>query len=78
MKEVKPVAKRDYGGFFLVEDHDGTLKCSCGRELVNVDEHTWRCSAGYPTYRFEEGTIMVDKFGNIMIKKIPHGDDENE
>lgn len=77
MKTIKPVAKQDYQGYFLTEQ-DGVLKCSCGRELVQEDENTFRCSGGYPVYRFSEGTIILDKFGNIMLKKIPHKNEEDD
>ena len=77
MREIKPVAKQDHDGYYLVEE-DGVLKCSCGRELEKMDEDTWRCSGGYPVYRFSEGSIILDKFGNLMLKKIPHGKNEED
>ena len=56
-----------------VVDPDGKLRCSCGRELVKMDDTTYRCSAGYPVYRFEDGTFIIDKFGNLLIKtEMPH------
>ncbi len=72
MKEIKPISYREKDNYYPVEE-DGVMKCSCGRELIKLDEETYQCSGGYPIYRFDEGTIIIDKFGNLCIKKIKHG-----
>ena len=73
MKEIEPAESEDKGGqYYLCEREDGTLKCSCGRELVQLDEETWRCEGGYPTYKFSDGSIYIDKFGRLMFKKHEH------
>ena len=64
----------DADTYYSVENEDGTLRCSCGRELEKLDESTYRCSGGYPTYRFDDDSVFIDKFGNLMAKKIEHGE----
>ena len=81
MKEIKPVQVTYKDEYHVVISPNGTMRCSCGEELIKMDEHTYRCgsSAGWPIYRFEDGTIFIDKFGNLMLKAIDHGrDKENE
>jgi len=51
---------------------DGRVTCSCGRELIQVDEHSYKCSGGYPIYRFDEGDIIKDKFGNLLMRAKEH------
>jgi len=63
--------RRQEDEYYAVEQ-DGIMKCSCGRELVKVDEDTYKCSGGFPFYRFTDGTIVIDKFGNLLLKKEPH------
>lgn len=58
--------------YFLVQDENGHLTCSCGRALIKLDEYTYRCSGGYPTYRPEDDTVIKDKDGNIQLKELPH------
>lgn len=85
MKEIKPT-KRNYqdknemddsNEYYPVEEN-GVMKCSCGNELIKMDEETYRCSGGYPIYRFSDGTLIIDKYGNICIKKMGHGGEEDE
>lgn len=57
--------------YFAVEE-DGVLRCSCGRELIKKDDVTYECPGGFPIYRFDDGTVMIDKFGNLVIKHIEH------
>ena len=73
MKEIKPANnKTDTESYYLCEDEDGTLKCSCGRELIQMDEDTWKCTGGWPTYKFSDGSIFIDKFGRLMFKTSEH------
>ena len=58
--------------YFSVAGEDGVLRCSCGRELVQLDERTYACPGGYPIYRFEDGEVVLDKFGNLMFKAKSH------
>ena len=83
MKEIKPTKSSRYrdsemelGGdnYYSVEDEDGVLRCSCGNELEQMDESTYKCPGGYPVYRFDNDSIFIDKFGNLMAKKIDHGE----
>lgn len=59
-------------GYKLVSYEDGRVTCSCGRELIQVDEDTYRCAGGYPYYRFSEDEVMKDKFGNLFLKLKQH------
>ena len=80
MKEIKPTKNRDNSmeldadEYYCVEQEDGTLRCSCGQELRKMDETTYQCPGGYPIYRFDDDTVFIDKFGNLMAKKIEHGE----
>jgi hypothetical protein len=65
-------------GYYLEQDKDGQLRCSCGRSLVKLDNYTFKCSGGWPIYRPEDGTVEVDKFGNIQIRVIPHGQNKKQ
>ena len=82
MKQIKPFSEDDddrnrinlidADRFWLVEYEDGQLRCSCGRSLIKLDENTFKCTGGYPTYSLADGEVMLDKFGNIMLKNKPH------
>ncbi len=72
METVKPHVNNAADDYWAVEQ-DGVLTCSCGRELEKMDEFTYKCSGGYPVYRFQTGAVFIDKWGNLMIKKIDHG-----
>jgi len=84
MKQIKPLTHlRDINNrdeidesdqYFMVENDDGVLKCSCGRNLVAMDDNTFMCTGGFPTYSLADGEVILDKFGNIMLKNKPHGD----
>lgn len=74
-KEIKPVSYNEEDKYYSVEEN-GVLKCSCGRELIKMDENTYKCSGGYPIYRFDNETVFIDKFGNLCIKKLNHSEDE--
>ncbi|GAG29178.1 unnamed protein product, partial [marine sediment metagenome] len=41
--------------YYPVEGPDGKICCSCGRELIKVDEDTYKCPGGFPTYRISGG-----------------------
>jgi len=72
MKEIKPAFKNSFDGYYMAQSPDGVLRCSCGRKLIKLDEHTWQCSGGYPIYRDEDGAFVLDKFGNLMLKAKDH------
>ncbi len=78
MKKIEPTEYREEDEYWAVLAPDGTLRCSCGRELEKMDEHTYKCPGGYPIYRFEDGTIFIDKFGNLMIKTTDHDGEEDD
>lgn len=71
-REEKEEAERLSTIWFPVSSPNGTLLCSCGRPLLKIGEGVYKCKAGYPIYRFDEGNIMIDKFGNLMIKGVEH------
>jgi hypothetical protein len=58
--------------YFAVVEPDGKMHCSCGRELIKLDDKTYRCGAGWPLYRFDDGDIVIDKFGNLMMRTKDH------
>ena len=72
MKNIEPATYRNEDAYFVVE-RDGVLTCSCGRALVKMDDQTYKCPGGYPVYRFQDGSVFIDKWGNLMMKKIDHG-----
>jgi len=63
--------------YFLVQREDGQLRCSCGGELIKLDEYSYRCSGGYPIFRPDDGDIIQDKFGNKYLRMKPHKDKKN-
>ena len=71
--EVEPIQyTRLSGQYYSTLGKDGKLRCSCGRALVKLDKKTYQCPGGFPVYRFEEGDVIKDKFGNLLLKMIPH------
>jgi hypothetical protein len=73
METIKAVGTNSFtnsngGTYWLVIEKDGTLKCSCGRELVKLDENLFVCTGGYPTYRISPDEVVVDKWGNLCLK----------
>ena len=74
MTEIEPVSKNNNDEYYSIEE-DGVMRCSCGRELITLDENTYKCSGGFPIYRFDEGSVFLDKFGNLCIKKLSHAQD---
>jgi len=83
MEEVSCVSRGkdedEMDEYYSVEDEDGVLRCSCGSELVKMDEESWRCGQGYPIYKFEDGEVLLDRNGNLMLKGKPHDEgDKNE
>jgi len=88
MKQIKPLSKeaeeenkadtKDAEQYHLVELKDGTLHCSCGSILIQMDETTYRCEGGYPTYSLANGEVMYDKFGNLMLKTKPHAESNTD
>ena len=88
MKEIKPLSNsRDAVNthdklladqYYLDENDDGLLKCSCGRRLVVLEDGVYQCTGGFPIYSLADGDVVLDKFGNIMLKKKPHPKKEND
>ena len=78
MKKIEPECIREEDEYWSVVDANGIMRCSCGRELIKMDEHTYRCAGGYPIYRFEDGTVFIDKWGNLMLKASDHGGEQDE
>lgn len=76
--QLKPEFHPNKSQWFAVRSKDGRMHCSCSRPLVQVDKNTWRCSFGYPQYRFEDGTVIKDKFGNLLFKEQSHEEEEGK
>lgn len=74
---LKRSMKRGEDDYYSVVDADGVMRCSCGRELEQIDEDTYRCPGGYPVYRFSKQEVFIDKFGNLMARRKPHGQKQN-
>lgn len=55
----------------------GKMVCICDYELYKVDENTWKCAGGGHVYRLSEGDMIMDKFGNFMIRN-PENDRATE
>ena len=63
-------------GVFNPMSYDGiTPRCVCGYELVKEDEKTFRCTGGNHRYNMKEGSVTLDKFGNILLK-IPESSED--
>ena len=78
MKKVDQVQRTNPDDYYAVVDEKGVMRCSCGRELVKMDENTYKCPGGYPIYRFEDGSIFIDKWGNLMLKTSDHDGGEQD
>lgn len=73
LSSVRDTSTREgNGGYVPVRHKDGNITCSCGRELVKLDESTYRCAAGWPMYRLDEGDIMKDKNGDLLMRQMEH------
>lgn len=78
MKQIDTVNNQvSESGYFLCESEDGVLRCSCGNVLNKKDDNTYICGGGYPQYKFDLGEIILDKFGRIMAKPLPHDQQGN-
>ena len=55
-------------------DKDGNLICYCGAELSVEDEASgiYRCTNGGPLFKFDNGSIVLNRDGTYMIKKGSH------
>lgn len=82
MTELKPnidtSEEEEADQYECTVDEDGVMRCSCGSELVKLDDTTYKCPGGYPIYRFDDDTIFIDKFGNLCIKNIDHENPKDE
>ena len=80
MKTIKPArtkAENESVDWFDPNyGEDGILRCCCGFELIKESEDTYRCIGGNHRYRFSDGSVIIDKFGNVMIKLTQ--EEENE
>lgn len=61
-----------HGEYFLVVEKNGAMHCSCGLPLERKAHGEYACSAGWPIYRPGSGEVLKDKFGNLMLKIMPH------
>lgn len=56
----------------VMNPETGMMTCSCGNELVKLEEGMYRCGAGWPMYRIEEGDVIKDKWGNLLLRIKEH------
>lgn len=42
--------------------------CVCGYELIKESENTYKCTGGNHRYIIQDGDIILDKYGNILLK----------
>lgn len=57
---------------------NGEIYCLCHYQLIKHDDNTYRCTGiSQHTYRFDQGTMMHDKFGRVMLA-IPIPKDSEE
>ena len=82
MKTIKPVRKiahNERGDFYNpFRESDGKLVCCCGFELIKEADNTYRCTGGHHRYNFQEGQIVMDKFGNVMLRTPEDDGEQNE
>lgn len=79
MAEIKPQINTeseqeredDNDNYYPIEE-DGVMKCSCGTQLIKKDDVSYECPAGSVVYRFDDGSLMIDKFGNVVLKHTEH------
>ncbi len=81
MKTIKPVRKvasNEKGDFYNpFRESDGKLVCCCGFELTKESDDTYRCTGRHHRYHFQEGQIVMDKFGNVMLR-VPENHNQNK
>lgn len=69
MEQVK-LEKTKEAEYVPVINKGGKLKCVSGYELIKIDANTYRCTGGAPhIYRFDDNSVILDKFGNLMLKR---------
>lgn len=74
LKPTRVDSDRDKSRQYVPIRHkNGKVTCSCGRELVKLDERTYRCAAGWPMYRFDDGDIIKTKDGQLLMRQKDHG-----
>jgi len=61
-------------------DSDGNMICYCGAELIVEDEDSgvYRCGVGGPLFKFDNGSIVLDRDGNFLIKKGSHDEEVDD
>lgn len=75
MAEIKPHFDKGYNyDKYIGPDSEGKLRCEEGYELIQKDENTFECTGGGHRYRFDDGTIVIDKFGNVLLKRQSQND----
>jgi len=70
--------QKDGDGFYMMQTKDGVLQCSCGCSLIKEDEHTLRCPGGNVLYRPQDGDVVKNKWGDIMLKLKSHGKEDSD
>jgi len=69
-KQEKDVYDRGYVP--VLKTPSGAMVCCCGYELIKQDEMTYRCTGGSHVYDLQEGDMLIDKFGNMQMRR-PEG-----
>lgn len=73
IKPVKVSSEKDRNRQYVpVRHRDGRITCSCGRELVKLDETTYQCAGGWPMYRMDAGDIIKTKDGQLLMRELAH------
>ena len=44
------------------------MVCVEGYTLRQIDANTYQCDGGSHTYRIDKGEILIDKFGNTILR----------
>ncbi len=68
MKRLEPEIS-DVGDEYKIIEYPGdVMTCICGYELIKEDSKTYRCTGGSHRVNMDDGSLMMDKFGNMMMK----------
>lgn len=54
---------------YISRNSDGSYSCPCNYVIVKIDENTWQCEGGGHKYQMDEGELIKNKNGEMMIKK---------
>jgi hypothetical protein len=69
MKVIGLKAEHGEGYQEIQKGADGKLRCPRGFLLRKIDANTYRCDGGYHEYRMDDQSMILDKFGNWIVKR---------